>query len=204
MGSPTNFDRVAREVFAPIYPYYARRIVSRTGVTGGVCLDVGAGSGHLGLALAEITAMTVVLLDNSPDIRGLAARHAAERGLSGRAHVVTGDAHRLPLRDGCVDLVISRGSTPFWHDLPLAFREIRRVLRPEGQACLGGGLGPPEMQQKIQAQMRARDSDWDSGCRRRRRGHDTYRQALEVAGVAPHGVSEEDDGTWVEFRGAAG
>ncbi len=50
----TQFDQIAREIFAPIYPVIAEQIVRKTGITAGQCLDVGCG-GYLGMALAKIT-----------------------------------------------------------------------------------------------------------------------------------------------------
>jgi hypothetical protein len=43
-----KFDRIARGVFAPVYPVIAGQIIARTGVTRGVCLDIGCGGGYLG------------------------------------------------------------------------------------------------------------------------------------------------------------
>jgi hypothetical protein len=44
-----KFDRIARDVFAPVYPAIAEQIIVRTGVVRGVCLDIGCGGGYLGL-----------------------------------------------------------------------------------------------------------------------------------------------------------
>jgi hypothetical protein len=37
-----GFDKIAREVFAPVYIALATQIKEATGITKGVCLDVGS------------------------------------------------------------------------------------------------------------------------------------------------------------------
>ena len=52
-----QFDHIARTVFAPAYPLIADHIIARTGVTRGVCLDIGCGGERqlvlIGRALAQ-------------------------------------------------------------------------------------------------------------------------------------------------------
>jgi len=43
---------IARNIFAPLYYQLAQQILDRTGSESGFCLDLGSGSGYLGLALA--------------------------------------------------------------------------------------------------------------------------------------------------------
>lgn len=43
------------------------------------------------------------------------------------------DAHNLPYDDNSFDLVICQFGIMFFKDLPAAFREIKRVLKPEGK-----------------------------------------------------------------------
>jgi len=107
----------------------------------GVWVDLGSGSGGLGLALAGMSHGAVVLID--PDGAALAKglRNARRSGLAGRVFGVVGRAESIPLRDGSVDLVTSRGSVFFWHDPPQGLREVRRVLRPGGWGMIGGGFG---------------------------------------------------------------
>jgi SAM-dependent methyltransferase len=40
-----------------------------------------------------------------------------------------------------VDFLVSRESIFFWDDPVKGLKEIRRVLRPGGTACIGGGAG---------------------------------------------------------------
>lgn len=47
MKQAQAFDDTASKVFAPIYPVIPRQILDRTGISGGVALDAGAGPAHL-------------------------------------------------------------------------------------------------------------------------------------------------------------
>ena len=51
-GDAETFLAISREVFAPLYPYYAERFLAESGITSGVCLDLGCGGGQLGLCVA--------------------------------------------------------------------------------------------------------------------------------------------------------
>jgi hypothetical protein len=106
-----------------------------------------------------------------------------------------------PRQDACTDLVESGGSMPFWKDLPSAFREIHRYLRPHGSACIFGGLGPPEMRNTIEQQMRLRNPDGQTGRGQGipQRQEDEYNQSLQLAGVNAFTVSRNDTGMWIEF-----
>jgi ubiquinone/menaquinone biosynthesis C-methylase UbiE len=44
----SRYDEAARGMNAPMYAYYAQKIKEKTGITKGVCLDVGSGGGYLG------------------------------------------------------------------------------------------------------------------------------------------------------------
>jgi ubiquinone/menaquinone biosynthesis C-methylase UbiE len=58
---------------------------------------------------------------------------------------VQGMAEILPFPDAHFDCVISRYSAHHWHDVPAALREVRRVLKPGGQALMidtAGGETP--------------------------------------------------------------
>jgi SAM-dependent methyltransferase len=89
-------------------------------------LDLGAGTGKLGLQIGSLSGAEVLGVEPVPDMRAIAASH----GLP----IVDGTAERIPAPDASFDAVVC-GEAFHWFDGPRALAEIARVLRP------GGGLG---------------------------------------------------------------
>jgi ubiquinone/menaquinone biosynthesis C-methylase UbiE len=96
----------------------------------GNLLDIGCGPGFL---MAEILrkypALSVTGLDISEDMLKLAAQNLPV----GRVNLLPGDAAALPLPDSSMDFIVSSASLHHWEDAPAVFREIHRVLRPDGR-----------------------------------------------------------------------
>lgn len=197
----SRYNRVALDINAPIYTYYAARILEKTGISSGCCLDVGCGGGYLGLALARITDLDFVFLDMSYEMLGCAEENIAASGLTGRAETLLGLVQAIPLPDASMDLVISRGSVPFWDELATAFQDIYRVLKPGGSAYVGGGLGDPKTREAIRERMEKEDPEWLEN-RRTLPRHDNrrYFEALEAAGIGSFTLTRNDEGMWIVFR----
>ncbi len=198
--SGDGFSRIAREVFAPIYPVIAEQVLAWSGIRSGFCLDLGSGPGLLSVALVEKSSLSVIALDAAPAMARIA--HESAAGYPDRVIPITGDVHCMPIRDNVVSLIVSRGSIYFWHDLPQAFSEIERVLRPGGVAFVGGSFGTPALRETIFAEMRRRNPDWDRDIARRsgRASPAMLRRELARSGVAHSRVREEKEGMWVEIR----
>jgi len=120
------------------YLLTARRFILESGITKGICLDIGCGSGELEIALARISDLKIIGVDIDPSMIELAKKQVRAAGLSARISFVAADVHDLPFKDRFADLVVSRGSLIFWKDKVKALREIYRVLKPGGYALLGG------------------------------------------------------------------
>ena len=90
-------------------------------------------------------------------------KHIVEDGLQKRARTIVADVHKIPLPDGSINLVISRGSIPFWKDPAVALKEIYRVLAPGGRVYVGGGRGTPEMQARMQAKLKEMGKEPQNG-----------------------------------------
>jgi malonyl-CoA O-methyltransferase len=90
-------------------------------------LDLGSGTGHF----------SRVLNQRYPAARGVALdlaegmlRHA--RPLGGADSFIAGDAERLPLRSGSLDLIFSSLALQWCEDFAAVLNEAQRVLRPGG------------------------------------------------------------------------
>ncbi len=193
-----DFPYIAENIFAPIYPIIATNIVKKSGIEEGICLDLGCGIASLGISVAEITEMQVYGIDISTKMCRLSKNKALSHGLSGKVVPVQSDVHLLPFRNNCADLIVSRGSVFFWNDLPVAFKEISRVLAPGGQAWVGGGFGTKELRAQISEQMVEIDPDWHTNSKERLSQKNL--QAIQEAGrqtEIPCHVVQDDSGFWM-------
>lgn len=98
-------------------------------------LDHACGAGTDLLLAARKVGPTgrVIGIDMTDAMRDCARAAADMAGLSDRVEVAPGFMESLPLRDECVDLVISNGVVNLAPDKLQVFREIARVLRPGGR-----------------------------------------------------------------------
>jgi len=94
-------------------------------------LDVAAGAGHLGRALAPHVAH-VSAIDLTPEMLEQGQRLAAAAGLRNIAFLA-GDATALPWIDGQFDLVVCRIALHQVGDPAAVVREMVRVTRPGGR-----------------------------------------------------------------------
>ncbi len=201
-----KFDHIARSVFFPVYPLIADQIITRTGITWGICLDIGCGGGYLGAALARITNLFVHFLDQSAEMLTIANGTIADSDLQERADTLQGDVMDIPLPNGVVNLAVSRGSIFFWEDLPRAFSEIYRVLAPDGWAYIGGGFGSREVRESIEREMASLNHNKGPFSNRVRRnlGPETrarFETALDKAGIKTFSIlHDEEIGLWILMR----
>jgi ubiquinone/menaquinone biosynthesis C-methylase UbiE len=199
-----GFDKMAREIFAPVYPVIAEQIKEKTGIIKGKCLDIGSAGGYLGLALAKITDLEIHLFDKSMDMLEIAEKNIKQSGLGARVKTLHGDVHDMLLDDQSIDLVISRGSVFFWEDPVKAFQEIFRVLTPGGITYIGGGFGRPELFEEIQNKMQKVDVDWEKGrqTRMKEKNSEYYREKLQSAGIKNFEIENDEVGMWIVIRRA--
>lgn len=134
VGYPeAELDRLPPEAVASFagvgYPFRAGVIRS-----GDRVLDIGAGSGTDTLIASRLVGDRgkVWALDITPAM--LAKLRATLRAAGVRnVEVIEGDAERIPLPDGSVDVATSNGVLNLVPDKRRAFAEIFRVVRPEGR-----------------------------------------------------------------------
>jgi SAM-dependent methyltransferase len=119
-ASPSGRRRAARRA-----GFFAAALDTAPGLR---ALELGCGSGVF-LERALASRATIIGLDLSADLLAETRRRPIVRE---RAHVLAGDAERLPFPDGVFDVVY--GSSILHHlHLATAFAELRRVLRPGGR-----------------------------------------------------------------------
>ena len=95
-----------------------------------VVVDLGAGTGRLtGELKRRYRHANVIALDIAPGMLREARRHM---GFFRRFGRVCADVRRLPFTDASVDTAVSNLMLQWCGDLDSAFREVRRVLKPDG------------------------------------------------------------------------
>jgi ubiquinone/menaquinone biosynthesis C-methylase UbiE len=201
-----GMDEIAKTLFAPIYPVIAQNIIDRFGICEGTCIDLGSGPASLAIAVAKRSDLSVIALDFSDDMHGVAAKNIAEAGLSDRIRLLCGDVHDIPLNDETADLIVSRGSMFFWDDIHCAFREIYRVLKPGGKTYIGGGFGNRALRDSISAEMIRRNPDWKEFNRKNisPENVERFRTMLDEIGVPSYEIIHGDEGFWIVISKTAG
>ena len=195
-----KMNETAKTVFAPVYPVIAQNALSVTGISRGVCIDLGSGPGMLAIAMAHVAPeMKVVSFDFSGDAREFALENIHENGLADRIEIAEGDVHAMPFEDGYAGLMVSRGSMFFWNDLKGAFQEIFRVLAPGGATYIGGGFGSLELRDRVVAEMQKRDPDWDCYAKKKAgdEDHRRFGDMFEEIGVGAYRIIDDETGFWI-------
>ncbi len=194
-----EFDYIAENIFAPIYPIIARSILQRSGIQTGSLLDLGCGGGHLAMALCEQGNFSdVTLADLSQVALDMAQKRAEEHGVS--PVCVCANVEKLPMADNSFDLIASRGSMPFWEHQETAFREIFRVLKPGGCAYVGCGLGNKELQKSIREKMGEHGFACFDHSLSKALTNEAYIALFEQMGAEWEIINNEDEGRWLLFR----
>jgi len=100
-------------------------------------LEIGSGTGFFLLNLMQAgVAKHGVVTDISPRMVEVACRNAERLGLDVEGRVA--DAETIPYPDDSVDLVVGHAVLHHIPDIPKAFGEVLRVLRPGGRFVFAG------------------------------------------------------------------
>ncbi|MFC8529025.1 class I SAM-dependent methyltransferase [Nocardia sp. NPDC057227] len=124
--------------------------VAAAGITPGATVaDLGFGGGAgLAMLLDKVGSSGIVHgVEISPDMIASARKRYAPQVRSGTLQVAEGSLTALPLRDGVLDAAITVNTVYFVDDLPAAFAELARTIRPGGVAVVG--IGDPEAMAKL-------------------------------------------------------
>lgn len=155
-ASRIAFDRAAAtfERACFVHDWARQRLIERLDLVRlipATVADVGCAVGKGATVLAQRYPQARVLgLDTS--VAMLSRAHAAA---GAAATWLIGDAERLPLRDGCIDLMLANLVLP-WCEPPAFFAQARRTLRPGGLLTFAT-LGPDTLQEVRRAWRAADD-----------------------------------------------
>lgn len=126
--------------------WYAETL-SRCAPAGGRILELGAGTGRVTMALAEL-GFQVVALDRMPSMLASLRQRIEQEGHLESVTPVEADMRSLPLPDASVDAALAPFNTLMhlytWQDLLTCFREVHRVLAP--RACFALDVALPDLE----------------------------------------------------------
>lgn len=129
----------------------------------GELLDVGAGPGEIAVLLAEqAPGLHVTAIDLGEHMLALARRNVARAGLAHKLQIARRDAKATGYPDQHFDALVSNSLV---HHLPepgAFFREVARVLRPDGALLIRDLLRPSSLAQleQLVARHAAGQSDY--------------------------------------------
>ncbi len=133
-GEQRFWDKMARErIYAAFDKHEYLEMFDKTlgtDLTGQRIVDIGCASG-VSAALLASRGAEVVGLDISPELIEQAKTLWPEYG--GQIHFATGDAERLELEDGSVDVCFFGGVLHHFPERERVYQECLRVLKPGGR-----------------------------------------------------------------------
>ena len=102
-----------------------------------VILDAGCGGGKTINKLAQLSPQgKIYAIDYSPDMVKFSKKINKALIAQNRAEIIEASVEKMNFEDNFFDLVTAFETYYFWSNLPIAFKEIYRVLKPEGKLLL--------------------------------------------------------------------
>ncbi|PKL50588.1 MAG: hypothetical protein CVV42_02365 [Candidatus Riflebacteria bacterium HGW-Riflebacteria-2] len=140
----------------PVYKYLTQTLLRHTDVQAEQtdAVDLGGGDGVWVYYLLEQGFKSAALVDNDSDKIQTAAEKLTEYFAPERFQAINADVTAIPVANGAFNLAVSRSSMHFWPDLPAAWLELARVIRPGGYVFAGRGFGP-DLPEDIRASVKA-------------------------------------------------
>jgi len=141
----------------------------------GRVLEIGVGSG-LNFALYGKQVEFVYGIDPSPRLLSIARRRAAASGVP--VELLLGSANAIPLADNAIDTIVMTWTLCSIPDPLAALREMRRVLKPNGNLCfVEHGLSPEPSVERWQHRLTPPWRCIAGGCHLDRKMDDLIRQS---------------------------
>ncbi len=137
---------------------------------GDTVLELGPGPGYFSVEAGRAVGVAgrVVCVDVQPGMVAiLEGRLRAEKVLN--VHPLAGDATRLPLADGTIDVAFLVTVLGEIHDRPAALVELRRVMKPGAVLAVMEGLNDPDYQLEASVRDVCRAVGFEELARQRQR-----------------------------------
>jgi len=127
-----DYERMERLMALGSGSWYRRRALQRAGLRAGMSVvDVGVGTGLVAREAAGIVGDNTLVLGVDPS-PGMIANAKIPTGV----RLAAGAAESIPAADGSADFISMGYALRHVSDLPTAFGEFHRVLKPGGRICM--------------------------------------------------------------------
>jgi demethylmenaquinone methyltransferase/2-methoxy-6-polyprenyl-1,4-benzoquinol methylase len=127
----SDYDRVDRLLALGSGPWYRHQALQRAGLKPGMrVVDVGVGTGLLAREAVKLVGDPALVVGVDPSTGMMANAH-----LPG-VQLIEGRAESIPFPDASFDFLSMGYALRHISDLPAAFSEFQRVLKPGGRVCL--------------------------------------------------------------------
>jgi len=130
-----QYSKIMRKQLGKEYRRFADNVIKRVNpAQDSLVLEIGPGPGWAGINLVKKRKdLKLTGLEASSDMVRVAAFNAKQESLNGIEYIVGVGENMVNLEDDRFDLVISRDSLHHWEEPEKVFKEIKRVLKPNGK-----------------------------------------------------------------------
>jgi len=136
-GGPAHlYDRIATKYLEPSYNYVISEIEE---VASGklAIVEVGCGAGKLlSEIISRVKPRNILGLDISQAMTRISRRNLIRSGMYSHANLIVADAHKMPIKDCSIDLIVSTGTLHHIREPAEFFRECSRILSENGEAWI--------------------------------------------------------------------
>ena len=205
---PAPISRTLAPVYAPLAQQISDDFELRDKL--GTGIDLGSGPGDLILELCKRTRwMHWVNADIDAAVFAGFLQRVQDAGFRGRVSATRADVHALPFENAFADVVVSRGSYPFWKDKTKAFADVYRVLKPGGVAFIGRGFSgnlPLAVAREVRERQRRNGNEPVYDVEAAEAELKEIMRSLEIKDyrIRIPGRGDVNYGIWLEFRKPGG
>jgi SAM-dependent methyltransferase len=183
------------------YGELAERIKYKTEIERGRCLEIHAGNGLIGLALARVTALHLDMLVDSAEMTRIASRNIRTWGMESRITISKWDGRVIPFEEGSFDLVICGRSIFTKPSQAKLVSAIYRMLAPGGIAWIGCGLEAEQLRCQLKQRLEPFGAELAERLNRQSWNREIHQiQSLLVReGIRSFEINGDFNGLWTFF-----
>ena len=134
-----QYSERMKKMLGKRYDLFADNVISKVApLHNSKVLEIGPGPGWAGISLLNKRSdLSLYGIEASADMVAIAIENAKNEGLENRTEYFVGVGENMStISNDQYDLIISRESLHHWTEPEKVFKEISRVLKPDGKVCI--------------------------------------------------------------------